>query len=84
MLKGSEKLIGEIEALLKLASETVHENISQAIAINEKALFKSHKLKQKDKVHADALNQLSSIQRKNKEFSTASGLAKRKNSSIRS
>ena len=77
MLKGSEKLIGEIEALLKLASETVHENISQAIAINEKALFKSHKLKQKDKVHADALNQLSSIQRKNKEFSTASGLAKR-------
>ena len=52
-------------------------NIPQAIASSEKALFKSQKIKEKNSIHADALNQLSSLQRINKEYSTAKNLADR-------
>jgi hypothetical protein len=77
LIKSPDKIIEEIEELLEEASSTVHENISQAIILTEKALFKSQKIKQKGSVHANALNQLASIQRKNKELATAKGLATR-------
>ncbi|MFT4741472.1 MAG: hypothetical protein ACI9L9_002265, partial [Marivirga sp.] len=75
MIKSPDKIIEEIEELLEEASSTVHENISQAIVLTEKALFKSQKIKKKETVHVKAINQLAAIQRKNKELSTARRLA---------
>jgi signal transduction histidine kinase/TolA-binding protein len=76
-LKVANNLIGEIESLLHEAHEISRENIIQAISLTEKALFKSQKIKEKNAVHSDALNQLSLLQRKNKEYLTAKSLAER-------
>jgi signal transduction histidine kinase len=76
-LKNQPTLAEEIKALLEDAEKISTKNIPQAIASSEKALFKSQKIKEKNSIHADALNQLSSLQRINKEYSTAKNLADR-------
>jgi hypothetical protein len=76
-LKITDNLIGEIEELLAEAHAISSESLPNAISLTEKALFKSQKIKNKNAVHADALNQLSILQRKNKEFATAKSLAER-------
>tara|TARA_R110002012_G_scaffold252147_1_gene430571 strand:- start:391068 stop:392831 length:1764 start_codon:yes stop_codon:yes gene_type:complete len=76
-LKIADNLVGEIEELLAEAHAVSKESITNAISLTEKALFKSQKIKSKNAVHADALNQLSLLQRKNKEFATAKSLAER-------
>jgi signal transduction histidine kinase len=76
-LKKSENLIAEIKDLLAEAHGISKESISSAISITEKALFKSQKLKEKNAIHSDALNQLSLLQRKNREYGTAKSLAER-------
>jgi signal transduction histidine kinase len=76
-LKIADSLIGEIKELLAEAHEISKSSISNAISLTEKALFKSQKIKKKNAVHADALNQLSLLQRKNKEYPTAKSLAER-------
>lgn len=65
----------EIETLLAKAHLISKESIPTAIDLTEKALFKSQKIKEKSYIHANALNQLSILQRKNSEFSTATSLA---------
>jgi len=76
-LKITDSLIEEIEDLLAEGHQISKESISNAISLTEKALFKSQKIKEKNAIHADALNQLSLLQRKNKEFATAKSLAER-------
>lgn len=76
-MKIAEDLIGEIKDLLVEAFEISNVSISNSISLTEKALFKSQKLKKKNAIHADALNQLSLLQRINREFSTAKSLAER-------
>lgn len=76
-MKIAENLIAEIEDLLAEAYQISKESVSNAISLTEKALFKSQKLKEKNAIHANALNQLSSLQRRNKEFATARSLAER-------
>lgn len=76
-MKKAENLIREIKDLLAEAHEISKESISNAISLTEKALFKSQKIKEKNAIHADALNQLSLLQRKNKEYATAKSLADR-------
>jgi signal transduction histidine kinase/Tfp pilus assembly protein PilF len=76
-LKIAENLIGEIKDLLADAFELSKVSIQNSISLTEKALFKSQKLKQKNAIHADALNQLSLLQRRNGEFGTAKSLAER-------
>lgn len=76
-MKIADNLIGEIEDLLAEAYEISKESIPNAISLTEKALFKSQKVKTKNAIHADALNQLSLLQRKNKEYATAKSLAER-------
>jgi len=76
-LKIAEDLIGGIKELLADAHKLSKQNIPLAISITEKALFKSQKIKEKNIIHADALNQLSLLQRKNKEYATARSLAER-------
>lgn len=76
-MKITDNLIGEIEELLDEAHGISSESLPNAISLTEKALFKSQKIKNKNAVHADALNQLSILQRKNKEFATAKSLAER-------
>jgi signal transduction histidine kinase len=75
--KSADQIKDEIEMLLADAKIAADDNLSQAIDLTEKALFKSQKIKDKDSIHARALNQLASIQRRNQEFSTAKGLANR-------
>lgn len=67
----------EIIELLDTAKLVSADNISQAISLTEKALFKSQKIKNKNAVHADGLLLLSTLQRKNKEFKTSKSLAER-------
>jgi len=76
-LKIANDLIGEIEGLLAEAHEISKRSIPNAISLTEKALFKSQKIKEKNAIHANALNQLSLLQRKNKEYATAKSLAER-------
>lgn len=76
-MKIADNLIGEIKELLAEAHEISKESIPNAISLTEKALFISQKIKKKNAIHADALNQLSLLQRKNREYSTAKSLADR-------
>jgi signal transduction histidine kinase/uncharacterized protein HemY len=76
-LEIAEHLIGEIENILGEAHQISVKSIPNAISLTEKALFRSQKIKDKNAIHADALNQLSLLQRKNKEFATAKSLAER-------
>ncbi|WMN12907.1 tetratricopeptide repeat-containing sensor histidine kinase [Marivirga salinae] len=76
-MKIADNLIGEIEDLLAEAHQISKESVPNAISLTEKALFKSQKIKEKNAIHANALNQLSSLQRRNKEFTTARSLAER-------
>ncbi|HET8860658.1 tetratricopeptide repeat-containing sensor histidine kinase [Marivirga sp.] len=76
-MKITNNLIEEIEKILSEARTISNENIPSAISLTEKALFKSQKIKEKNAIHADALNQLSLLQRKNTEFATAKSLAER-------
>ena len=74
-LKNQKALVEKIKALLEDAEKILTENIPKTIASSEKALFKSHKIKEKNNIYADAFNQLASLQRINKEYSTARHLA---------
>ncbi|WP_375580933.1 tetratricopeptide repeat protein [Marivirga tractuosa] len=76
-MKIADNLIGEIKDLLVEAHEISKESVPNSISLTEKALFKSQKIKEKNAIHADALNQLSLLQRKNKEYATAKSLAER-------
>ncbi|SMG34095.1 hypothetical protein SAMN05661096_02216 [Marivirga sericea] len=76
-MKIADNLIEEIEDVLAEAHQISLESVPNAISLTEKALFKSQKIKDKNAIHADALNQLSLLQRKNKEFATAKSLAER-------
>ncbi len=76
-MKIADNLIGEIKDLLAEAQEISKESVPNSISLTEKALFKSQKIKEKNAIHADALNQLSLLQRKNKEYATAKSLAER-------
>ncbi|MGM0581716.1 MAG: tetratricopeptide repeat-containing sensor histidine kinase [Bacteroidota bacterium] len=74
-MKIIDDLIIEIEELLSEAYLHSKENIPNAISLTEKALFKSQKIKEKNQIHVNALNQLALLQRKNHEFLTAKSLS---------
>ncbi|MBK6266626.1 hypothetical protein JKA74_16390 [Marivirga sp. S37H4] len=67
----------EIKSLLETAFDVSSRDIVQAVSLAERALFKSQKIKEKSDIHANGLNLLSFLQRRNKEYNTSKSLADR-------
>lgn len=76
-MKTVQLLQDEIKDLLETAKSVSSNDITRAISLTEKALFKSQKIKKKNKIHVEGLILLSILQRKNKEYKTSKSLAER-------
>ncbi|GAA5025605.1 hypothetical protein GCM10011506_10380 [Marivirga lumbricoides] len=67
----------EIRSLFDTAIGISIKDTAKAIELTEKALFKSQRIKEKNEIHADGLNLVSMLHRKNREIGTAKNMADR-------